>query len=80
MKKALSRIAFGASVLAAAALTVVSPAGAATVSPAKICEYENGAQCTGWYPNSDTCRGIANYGTDYQIKACAYWKGVGTRG
>ena len=59
------------------------PSAAATnVQPFKICEYENGSQCTGWYPNPDTCRDIFKKPgvTDYQLRACLAWSGHGSRG
>lgn len=60
----------------------ITPAYAKNVQPLKICEYENGAHCTGWYPNADTCRNIFNNpgAKDYQLRACLAWSGLGGRG
>lgn len=44
----------------------------------KICEYEDGPRCTGWYPNYYTCAGIVTR-TDVELwkkYACAAWAGV----
>jgi len=69
--------------IALGGMLVAAPASAATAAPITIqkeCAYLNGSQCTGWYPNTDTCRNIAHHGTSYQIRTCLFWSGFGSRG
>ncbi|AKK03971.1 hypothetical protein [Corynebacterium epidermidicanis] len=60
----------------------LASAQATTVQPRAVCEYEDGAHCTGWYPNENTCQDIFNKPgvTDYQLRACLAWSGHGSRG
>ncbi|NRD26911.1 hypothetical protein [Frigoribacterium sp. VKM Ac-2836] len=69
--------------IALGGMFIAAPASAATpglVTIQKECAYLNGAHCTGWYPNNDTCKDIAHHGTDHQVATCLAWSGYGSRG
>ncbi|VXB61442.1 exported hypothetical protein [Curtobacterium sp. 8I-2] len=69
-------------IVAIVGLVVISGGMFVGASPAsaKECAYLNGAQCTGWYANADTCKGIAYYGSPAHIRACEAWAGFGSHG
>lgn len=75
MKKSLLSSALVAAMVSVSFFAVSAPASA------KPCEYENGAQCSGWYPNANTCRDIYRTNAAQWKKAsCMAWAGFGSRG
>ncbi|GGL10384.1 hypothetical protein JOE58_001907 [Curtobacterium luteum] len=74
MKKKIAAVLAGLALIAGGVMVGASPASA------KECAYEKGAECTGWYPNVNTCKGIAYRGTFQQMRACEAWAGWGSHG